>query len=159
MIRTLDEHVRSGVCRLTPLSHDVVESEIELVEGAVGQLNLVSDSGARKRVHTSLSDFRRMYLATFVADSRVSVFELYDCMLAVSKAFMQLQFDCDWSPDTTPTIAHARNLAMKRLQACMDEAVLRTGMVDPRPFAADATQHEQYMELIRSWPSRRDDET
>lgn len=33
MIRTLDEHVRSGVCRLTPLSHDVVESEIELIEG------------------------------------------------------------------------------------------------------------------------------
>ena len=134
-------------------AHSPVEPDIELVEGVIDQLELVDDTGARKRVRNGLSDFRRMYLGTFVAHSRVSVFELYDCMRAVSVAFERLQYDCGWGSEATVTIAWARNLAVARMQACTDEAVARTGMVDPRPFTSDPSDHDQYMQLIRSWPT------
>ena len=131
------------------------DPDIELVTTTVAQLDPVIDTGAKKRVQQGLADFRAMYLATFVQDSRVSVFELYDCMTSVARAFFQLDYDCDWTPQDAATITHVRNLALGRMQACTDEAIDRTGMVDPRPTVSDPINYEQYMQLTRAWPPRR----
>lgn len=129
-----------------------VDPDIELAEGTVAQLALVLDTGARRRVQTGLGDFSKLYQGTFRADSRVSVFDMYDCMSSTSDAFMQLQYDCGWEPDSSEAVTWARNLAISRMQACVDEAVQRTGMVDPRPFTTDAVEHDKYMALMRAWP-------
>ena len=153
---TVLEGGREGVQAARRACRAPVDPDMELVDTVITGLDPVNDTGARKRVREGLADFRRMYLGTFVAESKVSVFELYDCMQAVSDAFLKLQYDCDWGADSRRTVAWARNLAITRMQACMDECTRRTGMVDPRPFASDAAAHTRYMELVRAWPANAD---
>ena len=130
-----------------------VDPDIEMVLCAVDQAEVVQDTGAKRRIKTGLEDFRRMYLATFVQDSRVSVFELYDCMVSVCRAFQQLQSECAFEVPTADTLTWARNLGGTRMQACIDEAVARTGMVDPRPTAGDPIAMQEYLALVKSWPT------
>ena len=131
------------------------DPDIELVTTTVDQLNPVIDTGAKKRVQQGLADFRQIYLGTYVDDSRVTVFELYDCIISVGRAFFKLYYDCDWAPEDATTITRVRNLAISRMQACTDEAIARTGMVDPRPTVADPVNYDHYMQLTRAWPPKR----
>ena len=152
----LPSSVASAPASVRQAARRPVDPDLDLVEGVVAQLDLVVDGGARKRINEGLSDFRRMYLGTYTAGSRVSVFELYDCMQAVSDGFMQLQYDCGWGADARQTITRARTLAVTRMQACVDEAAERTGMVNPRAFVSDTAAHTRYMEQVRSWPPSAD---